>query len=160
MHQMPKTSESYAGYAVNTIPVLCSPCLRCKNKNKLKETACQNCLAIEDFQLASVGDESAVERCLAFDYSCLGVKSEKVKTKIKSLVDDHYNELYYEKALKVTKEEYGVEFETLPEILLFLLQKVKNRTLVSKMIGGKPWTINNMTKKYNLPLQKELQGKS
>jgi len=158
MHKMPKISELYSGYAVNTIPVLRSPCLRCrnKNKNKFKELACQNCKAIEDFQLASVGDQSAVERCQAFDYPNLGTGGRRARSKKKLPVDDHYRELYYDKALKVAKEEYGVEFGTLSEILLFLLKKTGNKVLVSKMIGGKPWTIDHLTKKYNLPLQKEL----
>jgi len=157
-HQLPRAKEVYEGYAINTIPTLRSPCMQCrkKNKNKAKEEACLVCKAIEDYQLASIGDEQAVKRCLAFDYPDLG---EGVVAKVAKKIpgSDHYHEFYYEKASQVAKEEYGVEFDTLPEILLFLLEKTKNKVLVSKMIGGKPWTIDALTRKYNLPSQKELK---
>lgn len=115
--------------------IIRSPCLGCIRKDENKnDYTCTVCPARGDFTRATQGDKNAHARYIAFDYPDLGAFVETLvgSRSGRKIVDaEYYQRQYYPAVAAKIKGEFGLEFKTIKEVLIFLYDKYKSQRYIA-----------------------------
>lgn len=114
-----------------------SPCLKCIRETKNKNCyTCSACQPRADFTLASMGDEDAYKRFIAFEYIDVGEWKDEPNRKKLTEREKTYNhyEAYFHKCGKRINEQHNKNFTTMREIVEFLYHKYKVQRYIAKEI--------------------------